>query len=146
MTLEHQNVFFTLSLGFIAIWLMDEIQKKSSSVIQKPAAAKLYSLSLDLGVLLVLCLVAEFMNTDYHSVGVLAIAVAWLLKDIRYLQMPACCLVLLLSSPREWYALIACIPLILYNGKRGKQNKYFFYIFYPLHLLILGLIIMYIIK
>jgi hypothetical protein len=38
----------------------------------------------------------------------------------------------------EWYALIALVPLALYNGERGKYNlKYFFYIFYPAHLVIL---------
>lgn len=37
-----------------------------------------------------------------------------------------------------WYSLIAIPVLLLYSGKRGKVNmKYFFYIFYPLHLVIL---------
>jgi len=37
--------------------------------------------------------------------------------------------------------LIASIPFIyLYNGERGKSLKYLFYIFYPLHLIILYLI------
>lgn len=36
------------------------------------------------------------------------------------------------------YSLFALIPLLLYNGKKGKLNtKYFFYIFYPLHLAVL---------
>ncbi|MCR5119257.1 MAG: conjugal transfer protein TraX [Lachnospiraceae bacterium] len=136
----HQNVFFTLSLGFIAIWLMDELQKKSSSHISNPAAAATYSSLCNFGVILTFCLIAELLKTDYRSVGVLAICAAWVLKDKRYLQMPVCCLTLLLSSQREWYALIACIPILFYNGTRGKQSKYFFYIFYPLHLLILGCI------
>jgi hypothetical protein len=38
----------------------------------------------------------------------------------------------------EWYALIALVPLLFYNCQRGKFNlKYFFYVFYPLHLAIL---------
>ncbi|MBQ6539895.1 MAG: hypothetical protein IJL71_02595 [Oscillospiraceae bacterium] len=35
------------------------------------------------------------------------------------------------------------IPIILYNGKRGnggKISKWFFYAYYPIHLLVLGLI------
>lgn len=36
------------------------------------------------------------------------------------------------------YSFLALVPLLLYSGKRGKlKMKYFFYIFYPLHLVIL---------
>ena len=42
-------------------------------------------------------------------------------------------------KPARWvgmvYALLALPILLLYSGKRGKANlKYFFYIFYPVHL------------
>jgi hypothetical protein len=48
-----------------------------------------------------------------------------------------------LNSTMEWYSLIALVPLALYNGERGKYNlKYFFYIFYPAHLVALQLIYM----
>ena len=41
----------------------------------------------------------------------------------------------------QWYALAALPLLLLYSGERGKYNmKYFFYIFYPAHLVILELI------
>lgn len=48
--------------------------------------------------------------------------------------------------------LLAIIPLYFYNGKRGGSdkfrvfNKWFFYIFYPLHMVILGYIKFYILK
>ena len=36
----------------------------------------------------------------------------------------------------QYYALLSIPVLLLYSGKRGKLNlKYFFYVFYPLHLL-----------
>ncbi|MBR2337630.1 MAG: hypothetical protein IKA61_06775 [Clostridia bacterium] len=38
----------------------------------------------------------------------------------------------------QYYSLIAIIPLLLYSGKRGKKKmKYFFYVFYPAHLVLL---------
>ena len=37
--------------------------------------------------------------------------------------------------------LLACLLILLYNGKRGKLKlKYFFYVFYPAHILVLYLI------
>jgi hypothetical protein len=38
------------------------------------------------------------------------------------------------------FSIMSIIPLFLYNEKRGPQLKYIFYWFYPIHLLILGLI------
>ena len=38
----------------------------------------------------------------------------------------------------QLYSLLALLPISLYNGKRGyKFNKYVFYAFYPVHLIIL---------
>ncbi|MBQ2020798.1 MAG: conjugal transfer protein TraX, partial [Peptococcaceae bacterium] len=44
---------------------------------------------------------------------------------------------------RQGLALLALIPIWLYEGKQGyysKWWKYFCYAFYPVHLLILGLL------
>lgn len=37
----------------------------------------------------------------------------------------------------EWMNVFAVIPILLYNGKRGDGNKYFFYWFYPAHIYLL---------
>lgn len=43
-----------------------------------------------------------------------------------------------LSGIIQVHALLSLPLLLLYSGKRGKVNlKYFFYIFYPLHLAVL---------
>ena len=44
----------------------------------------------------------------------------------------------LASDAVQWYALMALPLLLLYSGKRGRwRMKYFFYVFYPAHLVIL---------
>lgn len=45
----------------------------------------------------------------------------------------------------QYYSLLAIIILLLYNGKKGKHSfKYGFYVFYPLHLVLLWIIALYI--
>lgn len=51
----------------------------------------------------------------------------------------------LTRSALEYLIIIPCcimtlIPINLYNGKKGKNIKYFLYLFYPLHLIVLYLI------
>lgn len=45
------------------------------------------------------------------------------------------------SAPVQLFSFLALPLLLLYSGNRGKYRmKYFFYVFYPLHLLVLELI------
>jgi hypothetical protein len=43
---------------------------------------------------------------------------------------------LLTAGNVQWMMIFAAIPILLYNGERGKGSKYFFYIFYPAHIYI----------
>ena len=44
------------------------------------------------------------------------------------------------SMYKEPWALLGFGLMLTYNGKRGKQNKLVNYLFYPVHLLILGIL------
>lgn len=128
----RQNVIWTLFLGGLAISLIQKLEASHSSW---PAQI--------LGTLAIggaFCLVAIGMETDYSWHGILAIVLLYLARNNKALTT----LVLLVTFAFElWlYGLVyLAIPLILfYNGKRGKGSRWFFYIFYPGHLLAIYLL------
>jgi len=120
-TLDVQNVFFTLLIGFLVIWLIDKWEDK----------IYLHIIFIGLGMYL-----AHLLATDYSYWGVALITAFYYFRAWPVLQTISGSLLLLWEAP----AIIAFIPINMYNGKRGLSMKYFFYIFYPAHLLLLALI------
>lgn len=88
-------------------------------------------------------------NTYYDYIIGCALTViidAWLLspmiRDRKAKAIGAAALILCCGWISEIYAILA-IPIVMcYNGERGKQNKLFFYLFYPVHLIVLTLLCM----
>ena len=137
---EKQNVFFTLIIGFLVIFTIDHINRELRSRFDMTSGLHFYEIPLYAGMIAFGCAAAYFLKTDYSYVGVLAICIMWLMREKPVTGSVMSCFSLLLSSDREIFAFIAILPILLYNGKRGHQIKYIFYIFYPAHLLILWLI------
>lgn len=141
----YQNVFFTLAMGVLLITVVDKMRK----VEIKHDNVFLHFIA-ELLLVAITLILAEFLRTDYGAVGVGAIYAAYLVnsnkhllvkeKLRRVLVMMVICLVLSASSLTELFALIGIWPVCLYNGKRGLKLKWVFYLFYPVHLLILGLV------
>ena len=77
------------------------------------------------------------MHTDYGTSGVSFIILLYVLRRNRIFQAAIGCIIL----PMRWIAGLAFIPINMYNGQRGfiqgPWAKYLFYVFYPLHLLVL---------
>lgn len=82
---------------------------------------------------------------DYGIFGVLFPLLAYIGRKKKY-GIPLMALGLILicftdSSWYQWFSLLALIFLAIYSGKRGKLGwKYFFYIYYPVHLVVIWLI------
>lgn len=135
----HQNVFFTLFLGLMAILVLRYINEQSETCNSCPKWMNRL-----LGFISVACFAvcAEFCNTDYGAYGVIVIAAFYIFKTMPYAQYMSCFLVLALQSSFELWAIPDIFLFYFYNGERGKQPKYLFYVFYPLHLLILGVLTM----
>lgn len=126
--LEHQSVMLTLLVGVITMWGVSllEARVRDRRLLVPCAAAVIAAGAAG----------AELLRTDYGYMGVACIMVLYALRRVKWMQMLGGCLVFLW----EIWAPIAFIPIACYNGRRGLNLKYLFYLFYPLHLLILYLI------
>lgn len=133
------NIFFTFFLGLLSLFMYDKCKNKL------------------IGFLLIIftSIIAEIIHVDYGAFGILLIFIFYFFKD-KKLQMIISAILLCFAkyvpnivkipSLYSHYlscALFTCVSLIFicfYNKKQGPKAKYFFYIFYPLHLVILYLI------
>ena len=120
----HQNVYFTLALGLLALWA---IQSRGME-----------------GWLLALtaALAAELLGCDYGMYGVLLILLLDRFHRARSEQMAAAALLNLafFGLQTQTLSLIALPLLWLYNGKRGRDDRRLFYLYYPAHLCVLGIL------
>ena len=118
-----QNVYFTLLIGLLVMW---------GATMMKGMIA-LQAMVMAMGMI-----TSFYLRTDYSYHGVFLIEMLFILRSWPLLQSLAG------GSYMYWYertpTQFAFIPLLLYNGKRGRQIKHLFYLFYPAHHLILGLI------
>lgn len=94
--------------------------------------------------LLAVIIIADLIHCDYGGFGVATIALMYTLntrkKSYPVMTLAFGILLLTLLSPIEAFAFFGLIPVAFYNHKRGLKLKYFFYAFYPVHLLLLYLI------
>lgn len=127
---SHQNVYFTLWIGLLVMMGMSYFEYRGSQSKFDPYINLLMQILIAAGGLLF----ARFLHTDYSYKGVFLIIVLYSLRLDRKLQA----IFGAIAISWEAAAPLAFLPIWFYNGKRGRQMKYFFYWFYPVHLLILG--------
>ena len=127
---RHQNVMFELAAGILMLWIWESLlqSKRLGSglilILQAvSAAALMYT--------------AQKLHLDYGFKGLALILALYILRPERISQ---CISGALIVSIWEWPAVFSFPLLCLYNGRRGRQLKYFFYAFYPGHLALLALL------
>ena len=104
-------------------------------------------------------LAAEFLNTDYGGWGVALICLFAITEELphrHWLQLAGMTLVFWcmdsyvlhfgsVGIPIEFFGLPALIPIWQYSGKKLSRNRaaqWAFYLFYPVHLTVLLLLVM----
>ena len=140
------NVIYTLFIGFLVLVCYEKI---SNPILKWTSTVLLIMLSGmgDWGIIAPVFILVFYAFRDNIQAKLICFTLASgfeVLSDIIFM----------ISKHRPWYGeiwqagIFLIIPLLLmYNGKKGKSsafNKWFFYIFYPLHLLVLGLIEIYV--
>lgn len=152
------NIFFTLTLGLIAIWLHNYVHKDISSKIDSKIKNSILKILLKLTVefvpVIAICIIGELSKVDYGWWGVLLVFMFYYFKqnklamNISFITM---CIIYYgidiirtgFNAVYIWLFAFNVLPILfinLYNGKQGKKIKYLLYIFYPAHLLILYLL------
>lgn len=150
VSFEHMNVFFTLFLGALAIIFYDHCMNKT-----KNSYLSLLPLIGCIGL-------AYMLHTDYDVFGVLLIFVFYYVRQNKHKFRFLTILMMLFSfvyfpiidsisngfsmnfiivNFTDGLFMLLSIPVLkLYSGMRGNSMKYFFYLFYPVHLMLLVLL------
>lgn len=128
------NILFTLLLGLISITIFDKVKKKWISI----------------PLCLLVIFLGKLLNVDYDWYGVATVFVIYLFRQRKILQFIGFSLLTFIHYYTKglfynvsthillsYSFTISSIFLIwLYSGKLGKKVKYFYYWFYPIHMLI----------
>lgn len=129
------NIMFTFILGLMAITIFDKIENKFISI-----------------PLVILTIIGgNLFQVDYGAYGVLLVFILYLFKNKKvFLTISYIGVILLhyyfsgcLNISYIFNIIFTIFPIIiilLYNGKQGRKVKYFFYWFYPIHLIIIDII------
>ena len=130
LTLAHQSVMVTLLIGyFMVLWM------------RRFPRWKLFALC-------ICAMAAELLCTDYGALGVMIIGLFVLTRDMEHRLLFQTLGLLILNWTLNGYwvqmlAVTAMIPIALYNGTKSSHSKAIqrvFYLFYPVHMLVLVLL------
>lgn len=127
----HQNIFFTLFIGLVLMYLLDNKEGK-------------YNINNNV-LIFGAFFIAMLTSVDYNFVGIIYILTFYYTRDflhpkkIKYQTLSLFLTNLFTLGFRQQFALLSMPLIYFYNGKLGPNNKFlqvFFYVAYPLHLII----------
>ncbi len=137
---DYQNVYFTLSIGLLTLIGIAYVQQKlPDRILTRIPDLSAHSLDVAVRLSIILCAAAGMCaawlcRTDYGWRGICCIVILYLTRENKKLQVLSGYLAFCVFLG-EWIAFPAFLLLLLYKGKKGVYSKALFYGFYPVHLL-----------
>ena len=149
----HQNVLWTFLIALLAMTAMEKIRQKQKFLLSVVSTA---------GITVLACFLGLVTMTDYNAAGVFMVLLFYFFRGrtwkhflgqfiglywvnvlvIGGMDIPLSLFGTEFFLPSQAFALLALLPIWLYRGKQGPHNKaiqYACYAFYPVHILLLGL-------
>ena len=124
---DHQNVLFTFLISLLMLAFIEWMNK---TIVGLSEPVKWFA---TISAIIAFADVAYMLKTDYSYKGVLLIAVIYLLRECGIFRLVAGAGVV----AWEKFAPLSFLLLYFYDPDRKPKHKYFFYLFYPLHLLLI---------
>lgn len=135
---KYQNVYFTLFLGLLTLLCIEKIKSKTQKL---PEIIK--TVSLKLIFIIGMAFISVIIQSDYNSQGILYITSFYICRRNRLYQILLFIILFIATTGNQptIYTYITVLIILFYNGKRKKtRSKYFYYLFYPVHIMLLYLL------
>jgi len=127
---NSNNIMFTLALMLITIWIIDILKEKMQNM------SKYIWYPVSFVIVGIMCIISMVTGLDYEYHAIMIGYLFYIFYNKRVFAI----FLGYLAIFKEVWSLLGFSLILTYNGKRGKQNKLFNYCFYPVHLLILGIL------
>ena len=130
---NSNNIMFTLALMLITIWTIDILKEKMQNM------SKYIWYPVSFVIVGIMCIISMVTGLDYEYHAIMIGYLFYIFYNKRVFAI----FLGYLAIFKEVWSLLGFSLILTYNRKRGKQNKLFNYCFYPVHLLILGILRIY---
>lgn len=144
------NIFFTLFIGLLAIFLYDKITHFSFQSIKSEKIKSFFRYLLGFLIVFLLGVLAQIYHLDYGFFGIAIIFLFYLFRNHKLIMVISFILACILKYGIDYldtfnllyigltiFTILPIVFICLYNKKQGPKVKYLLYLFYPVHLLIL---------
>ena len=140
INLSHQNIMLSFFISIVALMLFDLIRGSKNEI---KGRYSVWRTMLGALAVVAMAVVAMLVKADYTMFAVASVFLFYVFKDVNHYVRPIPGIAFLALTRTVGYYCstgLSIIPLLLYNGKKGKGLKWLFYAFYPGHLLLLHLL------